>query len=119
MSTPLTDALHEAHAQGFRDAARLIRDVAQRIADDHPEPEEAVTNITEGYRQALAPFIADMEAQAKAWADSRGIEISPSIRTSGGRRMEVWLVWDVEVGRATDDEWAWSAYYDAVAEAMP
>lgn len=45
MSTPLTDALHDAHAQGFRDAARLIRDVAQRIADDHPEPEEAVTNI--------------------------------------------------------------------------
>lgn len=37
MSTPLTDALHEAHAQGFRDAARLIRDVAQRIAKDHPD----------------------------------------------------------------------------------
>ena len=37
MSTPLTDALHEAHAQGFRDAARLIRDTAQRIAADHPD----------------------------------------------------------------------------------
>lgn len=37
MSTPLTDALHEAHAQGFRDAARLIRDVAQQIAADHPD----------------------------------------------------------------------------------
>lgn len=88
-------------------------------------PEEGtLEEVTEGYRRALAPFIADMEAQAQAWVDSRGIEISPSIRTSGGRRMEVWLVWDVEVGRASyDDEgrerWAWSAYYDAVAEAMP
>lgn len=37
MSTPLTDALHEAHAQGFRDAARLIRAVATQITKDHPD----------------------------------------------------------------------------------
>lgn len=40
MSTPLTDALHEAHAQGFRDAARLIRAVATQITKDHPDDRE-------------------------------------------------------------------------------
>ncbi|WAB09571.1 hypothetical protein SEA_WOOPER_68 [Gordonia phage Wooper] len=83
-----------------------------------------VEEVSRAWAAALAPFVAEMEADARAWAEAHGVEISLTYRTDGNRRMAVWVCWDVEVGRASYDDqgrerWAWSAFYDDVSARMP
>ena len=98
------------------------------ITDDTAYPIEALPRTegyldTEGgaardnwYAQAARPMLD----QAYAWAAHRGISIEPNIHISSTpNSFTLSVVWEVEVGRAEDDAWTWSAYYDAVAERMP
>lgn len=70
------------------------------------------------YAQAARPMLD----QAYAWAAHRGIEIEPNISVrheNGYQTFALHVVWEVEVGRAEDDAWSWSAYYEEVAGVMP
>lgn len=68
------------------------------------------------FAQAARP----MMDQAYAWAAHRGVSIEPSVQVhSTPTSFTLSVTWEVEVGRAEDDAWVWSAYYDSVAERMP